>query len=851
MQLERKLTLKGLMCLIILLYVLIGIVWVSLAHAATGDILSVTVINTTAAADVTSACNTPAACDGWVAEVVVNGVASGGTYSLGIGAHNNPANAKIVCTATSPGYDAGGNATTINRTLYGTKILRKVYNSGYTTPYPNDETSSGGNLYIRVALSDVVYNADTVSCNIAAGFYNDGTHSSNAASGVSAVNDSTLAYSQARVIANWSWPGFTRITGPSFTVRAVAFQRHAQNGKPVAAVLFTATDQHSNTVTALVNTPTIDPAMQDAGGKVIEYIGTLSTSTLTQGDLITVNFRAMPWVGDSTSIMNTADGVNAQPTPLYAPEYFINDKSGTYGTGAVVVDGTSGNDNTCQAVAESAFNGSSDAATLNPCQTIGKAGIVLRAWNAANSSPARTDEAGTVYVKAGTYSWIGESTSIGASSGTNYDKAWSTVTTFPGVAQSAVIINGITASGNYWGTTPLKVSGITVNVTSGSPVEIFNANGSYLWIHNCALTMTSGMTLIYGWPAVYWTDNTVGSNATCNQGSSSSCAVNAFTNYSTTSPADLVRGNNLTGLGFTVNGFTFLGNLFDPSASDTSFAVQTWDNASSGYMPTDTQPIWAFNRLYNFKITSGSPINLFGTQSAPIGAAVVQNVFEYNNSVSTPLIRIAADASTNNPVNNVMLWDNSVVGQRINRCYNDQGSAAYLRTGWSEIGMLYESAAIKADTFGTPNAARIGNWTCEYGAGSRDSIDGEIGTSGTPVGVNGTFQGEFTGLDSYFISTAADGTPNTQTSTEPPSNSAAMHAGNWYDFVNRQAWDGTSTHSGDGDYHLTFGSPSVDLVPISGAVLPFDIDGNTRFNDGHGSAGAYEKKPDTTAGAVF
>nr|MDA8174517.1 hypothetical protein [Nitrospiraceae bacterium] len=85
----------------------------------------------------------------------------------------------------------------------------------------------------------------------------------------------------------------------------------------------------------------------------------------------------------------------------------------------------------------------------------------------------------------------------------------------------------------------------------------------------------------------------------------------------------------------------------------------------------------------------------------------------------------------------------------------------------------------------------------------------------------------------------------------PPYNFSAMHPGNWYDFVNRQAWDGTSTYNGDGDYHLTFGSPSVDLVPASGAVLPFDIDGNTRFNDGHGSAGAYEKRPDTVAGAVF
>ena len=160
--------------------------------------------------------------------------------------------------------------------------------------------------------------------------------------------------------------------------------------------------------------PTIDISQLDnsiAGTNVIEYVGSLSTSTLTQADKVTVGFRAYPWVGDETAVMDSNDSnitgsvttgtflpgeqvkqgttntlayldnipsgagnmvigqiisqasaadnshvwtgqssgatytpttvpvlINNQPSPLPAPQYYLNDKSGTYGTADAAVD---------------------------------------------------------------------------------------------------------------------------------------------------------------------------------------------------------------------------------------------------------------------------------------------------------------------------------------------------------------------------------------------------------------------------------------------------------------------------------------------------------------------------------
>jgi hypothetical protein len=819
------------------------------AWAATGDIVAARIVGaTTTVSDATSACNTSGACNGWVLELdetVASWTATGEAYSLGIGANGSVNAAKIVVTVTSTGYDKTGTATTYVRTLYATHQLRKVYSAGYTPPYPNDETNVSTTLTMRFALgaapksvgdvpeSGYIFTGDTsVSVNVAAGIYTYSSTPNNAATGLSVTNNSTLAFPKA--IANWSRPGWQRIPGSTLTVAAVGCGQGAHDGRPLAAMIFTAADAHSHTATTTVTMPTIDFSQGDAV-PVQEYIGTLNLSGFTQADLVTVNFKAVPWLGVTASIMDTSDGTYSQPTPLYAPTYYINDAAGTFGTAAAVVDGSAGNDSTCVAVSEATFNANpnSNAANTSPCLTANKAIVLIRAFNAANSSPSRTDEAGTVWMKSGTYTWTGASVAIGSNSGTNPSKVWLNVQPFPGVATSSVSITGITSTTyNDTGNSPLHIEGIGVNITSGAPTEIFHSvNGSataYLWIDKCVLTMTSGSTLAYNYVSAYWTQDT---------------AVNitaaAFAGYGAITSASIVRGNILSGMTTNPDVYTTLGNLFAPVSPNTTFSYRV---PSTAVPVVNVQPIFAYNVTNNTANTGTAPLSFFETVSIGIGAAMVANVFEWNKSTTGAIIRIASDGSTNTPVPNVMLWYNTMSGQRINRCYDDSGLTPYFRYLWQEIGQAYEASAIKTDTFVTANAGRVGNWACIYGVGFYGIADMEVGyNSTTPVGSGADYKPEFTGLMSYF----AVPNVNVQHANQPPgptSNAAlSFRLLTTGAFVNRQSWNGNAIGTGNGNYRLNSNSAAAHLMQSGGCVLPYDLDGQVRNCSGYGSAGAYEQ----------
>jgi hypothetical protein len=784
---------------------------------ATGDILAVRVIGSvTGVADAESACNTAGAGTGWVAEIDVEGLSTGGTYALGIGANNDPTNAKIVLTVTSSGYNSSGVLGTTTRTVYGTHQLRNVYNASYTAPYPSDETLVSSTLTLRIALSDALYSGDTATCDVDAGIYTQGGTPTNAATGVTVTNNSTLTYSQARVIANWSWPGWTRITGTTLTVRAVGFHRHAKDGKPLACMKFTASDQSGHTATVTVTDMTIDAGMADAGGKVQEYIGTLDLAgnSFTQGDKVTVNFAAYPWVGDSTSVMDTSDGVNTMPTPLYAPQYYIYDAAGTYGAPVAVVD-PSNPSGTPTVVAESAFNGVNDAATLNPYATIKAAAVAIRAFNAANY--AHADVNGTIYMKAGNYTYTGATTSVTASSGTNYDSDWVTITPFPGVARSAVIIDATTTSGNRAGaaTVMQKLSGVTVAFTAGTPSI---SGGKYIWFHNCSLKSTVGAGMVSGTSGgvAYYTHNTVEAGG----------LVAGFSVVSSSVYPALTRGNDASQMLSAVNYFNAIGNL--RSFPDSGVTSGAWQSHSGGAPVTSASaPIFAFNKFTNSKVGGGSTVLIGTTADNIIGAAFVGNLIELNTSGASASVDLSGYST--GTTNNLMAWHNTIVGQRVFYAYNDV--AFRMRTLWSERGTIYELRGLKTDTFTTPDATRVGNWAAVYGVGSVAVMDANVIASGS-------FFPEFGGIYTKMSSIAP--TIDEQADHEPPSN-LSYNAENYLAFVSRAAYHHVSgVGAGNGDYHLQASSPLLNMIPSGYAVLPYDLDGVARRNDGTGAAGAYE-----------
>lgn len=787
--------------------------------AAPGDILAVRVVgSTTTVTDATSACNTASACDGWVLEVDVDALAVGGTYQLGIGTRNNVTNATAYCDVTGDGYTPGAVLTSTTRRMYVTKALRKVYNAAYTAPYPADEIVAEGRLTLRLALSDFIYSGETVSCVIGAGLYTRSGTPTAPFSGA-ATNASTLTHDQSRVIGNWSWPGWTRVNSSlagdgtnnadgSVTVRAVAYHRAAKDGKPVAAVVFSLTDG-TTTRTTTATAMTSDAAFGDAV-RVVEYVGTFTADQIDDfpnGTAATLNFAAYPWVGGAAGVLDTATTGYSQPTPLPSPRTLLIDHAGTYGTSAAVVDPVGGNDTTCAAVAESAFD------PLSPpvaCATINRAALVIR--NRNNTSHARGDAAGVIYLMAGNHAWTGAANSITGTANT-----WTVIRPFPGVAKSAVVISSV-ANNQHLGTgTKIKLQGVTLTITS-APTSVFVSSTAYLWIDDCDLTSNASSATVQA-ASFFVTRSTVRSCRTCLQILGSS------------HPA-LARGNTVeNSYQNALSGYTVLGNSINGNSSITF-------GFSMGTNPATIQPIIAYNRLLNCSVTSTSPLLYISTQGSPIGGAIVQNLFEYVSAVSTPLVRIAADGSTVTPVRNVLVWHNSLVGQRFNRAYNDSGSSFILRTLWSEIGNLYDSAAIKADTFAPQSASRLGVWAPLYGVGYYGNMNVEAGTASNPVGVSAQFQPEFAGLFSDYIPVAA--TNNNQATVQPPTNSAAMRPVNYQQFTAHRAWNGITAGVGGGDYQLLSGSPAISLIPAGRAVLPLDIDGYPRRNDGVGAAGAYE-----------
>ena len=102
---------------------------------ATGDILSATILSSGDRADIT-----------------IEGIVSGGTYDMGLGATNRTITAarpKVAFFVTSFGYDDTGTLITKTRWVYGTFPTRKVY----PDEADNEESDSGGNVTVRVWLS--------------------------------------------------------------------------------------------------------------------------------------------------------------------------------------------------------------------------------------------------------------------------------------------------------------------------------------------------------------------------------------------------------------------------------------------------------------------------------------------------------------------------------------------------------------------------------------------------------------------------------------------------------------------------------------------------------------------------
>lgn len=725
--------------------------------------------------------------NGWVVRICVAGVSTNSAFDFGWSTNNSGAS-KVQLTITSPGYDTNGVPTTRSRTVYATKQLRFPYgvNGQSTTNYINDVTVSGSDAVIRCALSDYVFQSDTIqNVSVAAGWY--ATNNPNAA--VIATNSSTIAFP--KTIGKWTWPNYDRITSNSYTLRCIAFNRFGQNGSPVAAVQFWATDAHGYSVTNFVTKLSVDPAMGDAV-PVCEFIANMDASSLTPGDIITNNFRAFPWIGDAHSVLDTSDGLYNSADPYYAPLFLLADQNNQYGTVSAVVDPNTGTANGIATIAP--LNTSSPPA---PFQSISQAAHAIQTTNAIVYG--HNDVSGGIIYLHGSNAWTGTSASPSSIRG----KTWLTITNYPG---EVATISTKSGSGNINGL--IKIAGVTVSANNAFTFS----SVSNLWFDRCTFNVTnSGADLVDG-PGFHWGTRCVVSNF--DQGFLQQGVQNTVW--------ALVRGTAIYGKCPASHSYCFIGNLRDATNRSSTFL-----GTSSASLPRSPQQlIVAFNKLLKSDYETSTFLSFYGTTNCNDGAVFCQNLIEsVNTNGGDGLFLVHGDSSTSFTTN-IMVFNNTIVGGKYNSAYDDLGSTPHFTSLWLEANNIIGDGNRKGDTFSgnTLDGNRNGNWPLIYGVGTVGDVWLEY-SHGAP----GKFLKEFAGLNSYQP-------PLTSLVQPPGGNSNAFY---FPAFVQDRTWDGTNGF-GDGDYHLTCAS-LVRYSMNTAFVLPFDIEGAPR--NSASPPGAYSARP--------
>jgi hypothetical protein len=691
--------------------------------------------------------------NGWQLRIHVSGMSTGGTYSLGLGSSNSIAKGapKIRLITTSPGWDDSGATSIVSRSVFGTS---PVYSPSTNEPQQFNETVNGTNVILTLALSDYVHPGESLSASVLSGLYTVGSTNSAVWSG-SATNSSSQVFGKA--IAKWTIPGYWIITNSTFQLRAQAYQRNGINGRPVRAVKFWCSDESGDAATNVVTSPSVDLSFGDAI-PVADFIGTIDASGFTQGDVVTCNFIAYPWVGDSSAVRDSSAGTSP-PHPDLGPLKLLCDRSGTYGRTVAVVDNTSGTDATGVAVDFASFNSGSPPAAF---RNIGAAAVAIAGTN--NALRSRNDTGGgIIYLRAGTNSFTGSSTT---SAGTT-PESWCEITTFPGDAMAVIANKGGSADIKD----RVKLVGVKITATDSQTFTGIDA----LWFDQCVFD-TTGSSVVYVIPTVFYTRCVM---QTFSRGFNSFSTVNY-------APA-LVRGNWVTNAGGIQPIYCATGNML---CATNTFGIATEEVGSTA--PEGDNGILSYNFFGGYNSTATTMFYI-AQNDFRTDLAIVGNVFESINNLTGPICWWAADSCTNYTTN-ILIWANTVIGQRVNMWYNDSGTLPIHHVLHSTKGNYFDDFNIKTYDFSTKNVARVGNLAQVYGVGFDGNVFGEI----VGIGAPGAFLPKFVGLNTIA---------NDEAET------------NWPAFLSDKSYRGSGIAPGLGNYGVLSSSPMLILshdspVPI-------------------------------------
>lgn len=719
---------------------------------ASGDIISVTI--------------NP---DGWSADVTIEGWAGAqGSTNYNFGTPGSTDTSNFYITVTSEGYNDAGVLGTTVRTVYATQVVRQ--------PFPNqsdlDEVDSGGNLVVRVALSDFIYDDDkdggagTSGTDPAvtlpafwAGKVIGGIERTKAFNS-NATNNSTLDYP--RALGQW-----VQTIGAHRRVKS-DFQLgfHARHAFGISVVRFTTSDQSANTDVQYV-TEERKYQYSRSGLYGSYYIADLEIAQFDQGEVIDCQAVAYPVVGDADSIVDTSANGADDPVFQRADIVLMCDKDDLLDVFAYVDNTASG----------PGTNSATEAtAQANPSETISDA-------LAVSPSPNVIKIAGT---------------------GDNKYERWSD-----------------TVDAGYW---------IEVSQAAGSDAIVFIESGDRhrvdrLRFKEIPIRFDGSIQGRFGDPII-WVDNcevtcspSIGAGAMMSAGDNTNrthymvftnCdispnAAGNYTSFSNRRTAYIFEGCTEAG--------GFAGAFGSASFRMVASSVTWGISGVSGVNPIGQNDGCLFENNFIKKNRDENLLSL-ASSTVSIGQSVCGNIFEraFGAEGSSSCAVISGD-NINSPCENMIICHNTILGQRTNAFYNDNGFA--LKTNHRLVGNVMSQHNTKHDVFSN-DGSYTGAWSYMYGVGNQDSrYDGVQSV---------TFLPEFYGINVAFV-------------PEDPISLGHSVPGD-ITFENDASDYGSGL--GNGDYSPASGSPIENALSSGIRMMTYDLYGSEIPIDGTGNIGAVQ-----------
>lgn len=658
--------------------------------------------------------------------VTIKGFATGASYAFGWGAKNDPTNCKFVMDVFSEGFDSQGNLKVIQRRLRGSMVMRKAF--------PNeaqlDEAASGSDLVVKVALNNVVYDDDKNGgagtsgrnpiVSIAAGWCTNtgGGGQSSRAAYLSCTNNSTSDYRTP--FGQWAQVNEQRVTS-DFTVGFTPRHAHGISCCVLDAVGASSGNSLSVKSTAMA-------ARQRAVSQLYHEANeaTFAVAGFTQGEQINLRARAYPSIGD------TAFDTNANTNALLEYRganagHLLCDKSNTPNLAVV---SSSGNDGTGVTSTTEA------TAAASPFLTIGKACQALGTGG------------GLVLLENGTHDMVGSEPAARVA-----NAAWITVKPRSG---SKSTVNVLMTTHSY------KVARLRyydVRIKLGATNAFLDGDnaGNLLWWDYCHLDQNGFTTIV---PPTYRSNCLFLTGCT----GQNDCLTAMFVMGSFSSDRAAVW----------VDGCSF---AFTSVGSGSAFGRIVASKFTGGFNATQMAAVNPLGPQDNLLLEFNQFMNHGGAGTPAIGplnqnASLRYVSFSGNIVERTGTTQVAVSIGEYpTDMDDVVYEGNTVVGERSNVAYNDSGSVAYSRQGWSRKNNAERNFCTKHDDFtgnGGGNGNRIGGWPVLYGQNQEGNVCetslfpelfNGIGSTdaGTPAFTNdASYTGTATGNGNYAPAAGSD-----------------------------------------------------------------------------------------------